>query len=322
MSKPIPSKIVSPEQGTWLSWLGRRVRYLALSDDTESSYCASVERLQPGQATLPHRHFFHEAFYVVSGTIAFKAGDRTGTLSAGGFLSIAGGTPHSIENHGPEPAEMFIMATPSGFDRYQLEFGIPVSGSDGPLKPPTIEEHELLIRSGADFGVDYDLVDDGLVTENDVVVRESGDGPIYGVVGDRYTILASGDDTAGRFAFIDALIPPGGGPPPHIQTHEHEGFFVLDGELSFQADGSTFVAKPGSFLNIPPGVVHNFKNETDKPVRQLIMVAPSGLEKLFAEIGFAISDRTAPTPPPSLVQVEALIAAAPRYGIEMRLPQP
>jgi uncharacterized cupin superfamily protein len=36
------------------------------------------------------------------------------------------------------------------------------------------------------------------------------------IAGDTYTILLSGDDTAGRFTLIDMLVPPGGGPLPHF----------------------------------------------------------------------------------------------------------
>src|SRR5207237_10288622 len=36
-----------------------------------------------------------------------------------------------------------------------------------------------------------------------------------GLVGDTYTILLTGNDTAGQFCLIDMHIPPGGGPPPH-----------------------------------------------------------------------------------------------------------
>ena len=35
-----------------------------------------------------------------------------------------------------------------------------------------------------------------------------------GVVGDTYTILLTGKDTAGRFCLIEMYVPPGGGPPP------------------------------------------------------------------------------------------------------------
>ena len=37
--------------------------------------------------------------------------------------------------------------------------------------------------------------------------------PHLGLVGDTYTILIKGDDTAGKYTLIDMLVPPGGGPP-------------------------------------------------------------------------------------------------------------
>ena len=47
------------------------------------------------------------------------------------------------------------------------------------------------------------------------------------VVGDTYTILIRGEDTNGRYALIDMLIPVGGGPPPHRHDFE-EMFHVLE----------------------------------------------------------------------------------------------
>ena len=37
------------------------------------------------------------------------------------------------------------------------------------------------------------------------------------VVGDVYRFLATGDDTNGKYALWEALVPPGGGPPPGPQ---------------------------------------------------------------------------------------------------------
>jgi hypothetical protein len=54
--------------------------------------------------------------------------------------------------------------------------------------------------------------------------------PHLGLVGDTYTILLSGADTAGGFALIDMHVPPGGGPPPHRHDFE-EMFTILDGEI-------------------------------------------------------------------------------------------
>ncbi len=40
------------------------------------------------------------------------------------------------------------------------------------------------------------------------------------VVGDRYTIKASRNDTGGAFAMMEAIVPHGNGPPPHIDSRE------------------------------------------------------------------------------------------------------
>ena len=50
------------------------------------------------------------------------------------------------------------------------------------------------------------------------------------VVGDTYTVLLAGEQTDGRFAMLDMLIPPGGGPPPHRHNFE-ECFRVLAGSI-------------------------------------------------------------------------------------------
>src|SRR5262249_29637762 len=54
--------------------------------------------------------------------------------------------------------------------------------------------------------------------------------PHIGLVGDTYTILVAGKDTAGRYCLIDMHVPPGGGPPPHRHDFE-EMFSVLEGEI-------------------------------------------------------------------------------------------
>jgi hypothetical protein len=41
-----------------------------------------------------------------------------------------------------------------------------------------------------------------------------------GLVGDTYTILVSGEDSAGAYTLIDMHVPPGGGPPPHRHDFE------------------------------------------------------------------------------------------------------
>jgi quercetin dioxygenase-like cupin family protein len=134
---------------------------------------------------------------------------------------------------------------------------------------------------------------------NDVLA--AGKGRSIWVVGDRYTIKASGEDTGGTFALIEALVTPGNGPPPHIHNREDEAFCVLDGELQFHADGCSFTATSGSWVTLARGSLHYFKNISDKPARMLIVVTPSGLENFFLEVGREAIEGEAkpvtPTPP-------------------------
>ena len=66
-----------------------------------------------------------------------------------------------------------------------------------------------------------------------------------GVVGDTYTILLSGRDTAGRYTLIDMHVPPGGGPPPHRHDFE-EMFSIIDGEIELTFRGQTSTARTGT----------------------------------------------------------------------------
>jgi len=153
---------------------------------------------------------------------------------------------------------------------------------------------------------------------NGVIV--AGEGRSILVVGDRYTIKCSGNDTSGAYALVEAIVPPGSGPPPHIHSREDEAFNVLEGELQFHADGLNFTATSGAWVTLARGSLHSFKNTGSKTTRMLIVVTPAGLEAFFLEIGReAIDGETEPvTPTPE--DIQKLLQIAPKYGIEIRMP--
>jgi quercetin dioxygenase-like cupin family protein len=153
-------------------------------------------------------------------------------------------------------------------------------------------------------------------------VLRAGEGRSLWVVGDRYTIKATGEETGGAFALVEALVPPGGGPPPHIHHREDEAFYVLEGELLFHVNGHDIAAGAGSWITLARGSLHHFQNVGNRPARMLIVVTPSGLERFFEEVGRAANDGDGETVAPTPEDVERLLAVAPRYGIEIRLPEP
>jgi quercetin dioxygenase-like cupin family protein len=147
--------------------------------------------------------------------------------------------------------------------------------------------------------------------------------PHLGVVGDTYTILVSGQDTAGRYTLIDMHVPPGGGPPPHRHDFE-EMFTLLEGEIELTSRGETAVARAGETVNVPANAPHVFRNVSDRPARLLCLCSPAGQEEFFREVGVPVAHRT--QAPPALDEagtaafIAKAVALAPRYRTELLLP--
>ena len=151
-------------------------------------------------------------------------------------------------------------------------------------------------------------------------LRKPCEGRTIAVVGDVYRFLATGDDTNGKYALWEAIVPPGGGPPPHVHSREEEGFYILEGEITFQVGDERIVATAGMFANMPVGTPHSFKNESNRPAKMLISVVPAGLEQMFFEVGVPVVQGATTALPPTKEEIERLLVVAPRYGVEIRLP--
>jgi quercetin dioxygenase-like cupin family protein len=139
-----------------------------------------------------------------------------------------------------------------------------------------------------------------------------------GVVGDTYTILLSGRDTAGRYTLIDMHVPPGGGPPRHRHDFE-EMFSILDGEIELTFRGETSTARTGDTVNIPASAPHVFRNASDRPARLLCLCAPAGQEDFFREIGVPLAHRTQAPPP---LDADAQAGSWPKPWLSRRSTEP
>jgi quercetin dioxygenase-like cupin family protein len=143
------------------------------------------------------------------------------------------------------------------------------------------------------------------------------------VVGDTYTILVSGAQTAGRYCLVDMLVPDGSGPPPHRHDFE-EMFTLLEGELEFTFRGNKTTLKAGETINIPANAPHVFKNRSGKTVRMLCMCTPAGQDEFFMEVGQPVAARTSPAPKldkaAEAAFIKKVIALAPKYRTELLKP--
>jgi len=60
----------------------------------------------------------------------------------------------------------------------------------------------------------------------------------------------------------------------HVHEDEDDSFYILDGEMTFFFGEEKALASPGTFLLVPTGTSHGFKNEGSVPARMLNIHAP------------------------------------------------
>ncbi|QKW11246.1 cupin domain-containing protein [Streptomyces sp. NA04227] len=85
-----------------------------------------------------HRHARHdEGFYVLSGTVRFTVGTKDHDATAGTFVMVPAGAPHTFANPADEPAVMLSMFTPDLYVQYFRDLqGMITSG-----RRPTPQAH-------------------------------------------------------------------------------------------------------------------------------------------------------------------------------------
>jgi mannose-6-phosphate isomerase-like protein (cupin superfamily) len=140
-------------------------------------------------------------------------------------------------------------------------------------------------------------------------VVPAGDGTIYTARGSVLAFKAIADQTGGDFSLMERTLPVGGRRPlPHRHGNCSEGFFVLDGAVTFVLDGAELTGGPEDFVLVPRGEAHTFGNGGDGPARLLVLHAPA-MDAYFAEL-----DRLWARPEPPAPEEERELMA--RFGME------
>lgn len=65
----------------------------------------------------------------------------------------------------------------------------------------------------------------------------------------------------------------------HVHSDEDDAFYILSGTLTFVLGGEEVAAPPGTFVLVPPGVEHGFRNDGAEPVRILNIHSPAGFDR-------------------------------------------
>ena len=132
-------------------------------------------------------------------------------------------------------------------------------------------------------------------------------------MGDTYTLKISGEQTGGAFTLLEAVVPLGGGSPPHIHHLEDKVFVILEGELVVTVAGRTLPTPVGTVISVPKATEHSYAAVGTVPVRMMFLYVPAGMDKMFGEIGKPAQPGVA-APPATQEDVAKLLAAAAKYN--------
>ena len=159
-----------------------------------------------------------------------------------------------------------------------------------------------------------------------IFALDPGEGEAWWWMGGLATIKATGEQTDGRYSLVEILVPkfPTEEGLLHVHHFEDEGFYVLEGEMTFYVGDETIKARPGSFLFGPKDVPHAFSVDSG-PARLLFVLSPAGMEGGIREMGEPARSLDMPPPqeePPDEAEMGRLMAIATKYGGEMLGPPP
>jgi mannose-6-phosphate isomerase-like protein (cupin superfamily) len=129
------------------------------------------------------------------------------------------------------------------------------------------------------------------------------------------TVLLRSEDSAGAVSMIEVRVPAGWeGPPLHHHEFD-EGFYVLEGELTFQLGDRLVTATSGQFVFARGGVHHTLANPSAAEARYLLICTAAGFERYFdrvaAENAGVEPPASAREPSPEVIPVGPKIGDAP-----------
>lgn len=150
-----------------------------------------------------------------------------------------------------------------------------------------------------------------------VVVR-SDEGDAHWWFGNLAVTKTTADESAGQLTIIEITAPPGLAVPLHVHHRDDEGFWILEGDVTFEVGDATIEAYAGDYLFGPRDIPHRYTVGTDGC--RMLFIIPSGLENLIRQTSQPAASRTVPPPlagPPDPEYIERVQAVGAELGYEL-----
>jgi mannose-6-phosphate isomerase-like protein (cupin superfamily) len=128
-------------------------------------------------------------------------------------------------------------------------------------------------------------------------------------------VLVSGEETDGRYAVLEILVPEGDMPPLHVHQEEDEVFHIIDGEVTLFLPGREVPLASGDTFRAPQGSPHTYRVESES-ARWLVFCAPAQFDAFVRAVSEPAPVAELP-PRGRPIDPELLGAEGARRGIEI-----
>lgn len=116
-------------------------------------------------------------------------------------------------------------------------------------------------------------------------VVAANEGPVWDMEPGRpaaFKLLSQ--ETGGGVAVFEEVIPPGGDTPLHIHRTSDEVIYVVSGEFAFRLGEDSRRVSAGSWVFIPRGSVHGWRNVGTSDARMFFIFTPGTGATAFEEM--------------------------------------
>jgi quercetin dioxygenase-like cupin family protein len=129
-------------------------------------------------------------------------------------------------------------------------------------------------------------------------------------------IKATAADTDGQLTIVEVTEPPGAATPLHVHHRDDEGFWILEGEATFEVGDAVIHARAGDFAWGPRDIPHRY-TVGPEGCRMLFLLTPGGFEGLVRDMSEPAGSLTLPPASDEPPDMERVARVAQAYGCEL-----
>lgn len=150
----------------------------------------------------------------------------------------------------------------------------------------------------------------------EATATRKGEGEALWWFGSLAEIKLTAEQTGGLLSVIEVTEPPNAQAPLHVHHREDEGFWILDGDVTFEVGETTIEAGAGDFAFGPRDIPHRYIVGA-AGCRMLFILTPGGFENLVRAMSVPAQSRTLPPATDEEPDWEQIAAAAKANDCEL-----